>query len=222
MLKGIIMIFKFLKTTVICTTLILSSVAQAGLIRTTMDLTITGVTGSYSNVAVADVFKFSVEYNDEGTYMRWSETSWFCLSTHVPVPGVTCDESYDANRYKFFSDAVSNYTEMFDFTAMQTAGISTDLLYSRFMRARVFGWGDLQTWEMLRVGNGHALALSYERDGEMRIGYIDGNEIAKQSVVSFLTSNITRSKVEVPEPSTLAIFALGMIGLASRRFKKQS
>ena len=27
---------------------------------------------------------------------------------------------------------------------------------------------------------------------------------------------------QVPEPSTLAIFALGMIGLASRRFKKQS
>ena len=30
------------------------------------------------------------------------------------------------------------------------------------------------------------------------------------------------SSTEVPEPSTLAIFALGMIGLASRRFKKQS
>ena len=29
-------------------------------------------------------------------------------------------------------------------------------------------------------------------------------------------------KVDVPEPSTLAIFALGMMGLASRRFKKQS
>ena len=28
--------------------------------------------------------------------------------------------------------------------------------------------------------------------------------------------------IDVPEPSTLAIFALGMIGLASRRFKKQS
>jgi len=28
--------------------------------------------------------------------------------------------------------------------------------------------------------------------------------------------------VQVPEPSTLAIFALGIIGLASRRFKKQS
>ena len=33
---------------------------------------------------------------------------------------------------------------------------------------------------------------------------------------------LTRTVVHVPEPSTLAIFALGMIGLASRRFKKQS
>jgi hypothetical protein len=30
------------------------------------------------------------------------------------------------------------------------------------------------------------------------------------------------NQVDVPEPSTLAIFALGIIGLASRRFKKQS
>lgn len=31
-----------------------------------------------------------------------------------------------------------------------------------------------------------------------------------------------KQQTPVPEPSTLAIFALGMIGLASRRFKKQS
>jgi hypothetical protein len=39
------------------------------------------------------------------------------------------------------------------------------------------------------------------------------------------TVNVTLNGVDVsnvPEPSTLAIFALGMIGLASRRFKKQS
>ena len=34
--------------------------------------------------------------------------------------------------------------------------------------------------------------------------------------------NVTFGVTSVPEPSTLAIFALGMIGLASRRFKKQS
>ena len=43
--------------------------------------------------------------------------------------------------------------------------------------------------------------------------YISGG----QYDVRFLTAVTT-----VPEPTTLAIFALGMIGLASRRFKKQS
>ena len=38
--------------------------------------------------------------------------------------------------------------------------------------------------------------------------------------ISYTRSN--QSVAPVPEPSTLAIFALGMMGLASRRFKKQS
>jgi len=37
-------------------------------------------------------------------------------------------------------------------------------------------------------------------------------------VLSFSASEVSR---DVPEPSTLAIFALGIFGLASRRFKKQ-
>jgi hypothetical protein len=39
-----------------------------------------------------------------------------------------------------------------------------------------------------------------------------------ESPIGFL---LYRDNTEVPEPSTLAIFALGMIGLASRRFKKK-
>jgi hypothetical protein len=35
-------------------------------------------------------------------------------------------------------------------------------------------------------------------------------------------NNVSAKKVDVPEPTTLAIFALGMIGLASRRLKKKS
>jgi len=35
-----------------------------------------------------------------------------------------------------------------------------------------------------------------------------------------LYSGITQEAVEAPEPTTLAIFALGLMGLASRRFKK--
>lgn len=44
------------------------------------------------------------------------------------------------------------------------------------------------------------------------------SEHVPSNQAAFLTINTT----EVPEPSTLAIFALGMIGLTLRRFKKKS
>jgi hypothetical protein len=50
---------------------------------------------------------------------------------------------------------------------------------------------------------------------------IDKNTFAGLVVISD-GSTAWGADVEVPEPSTLAIFALGMVGLASRRFKKQS
>lgn len=42
------------------------------------------------------------------------------------------------------------------------------------------------------------------------------------SNINFLLYKDAPSNTSVPEPSTLAIFILGMIGLASRRFKKQA
>jgi len=50
--------------------------------------------------------------------------------------------------------------------------------------------------------------------------YIDVNAATQVHVAtgSFLVRSVIQ---KVPEPSTLAIFSLGMIGLASRRFKKQ-
>jgi hypothetical protein len=55
-------------------------------------------------------------------------------------------------------------------------------------------------------------------------GYYDiltgGNTIYSLNGKTSVASEIITASV--PEPSTLAIFALGMIGLASRRFKKQS
>lgn len=52
--------------------------------------------------------------------------------------------------------------------------------------------------------------------------------ISSQNSTDFLlrsavmTVDINENPASVPEPSTLAIFVLGMIGLASRRFKKKS
>ena len=68
--------------------------------------------------------------------------------------------------------------------------------------------------------------------GYMHAGSYETN-IQNQTGIGLYSSNVAGfvlvrdpnfedPNTDVPEPSTLAIFALGMIGLASRRFKKQS
>jgi hypothetical protein len=48
-----------------------------------------------------------------------------------------------------------------------------------------------------------------------------GNDGIGSSNSPYVKATYTYNSVAVPEPSTLAIFALGLMGLASRRFKKQ-
>lgn len=53
-------------------------------------------------------------------------------------------------------------------------------------------------------------------EGELKFSLYPG------SPAGIVIGEVTLNHSVVPEPSTLAIFALGMIGLASRRFKKKS
>ncbi|WP_259366878.1 PEP-CTERM sorting domain-containing protein [Colwellia sp. BRX8-7] len=68
-----------------------------------------------------------------------------------------------------------------------------------------------ETWLGLNV---------YRTSGDSQWTYTPTTGDARDSAM--LRLNVDYNTTEVPEPSTLAIFALGMIGLASRRFKKQS
>ena len=49
-----------------------------------------------------------------------------------------------------------------------------------------------------------------------------GTTLVTNNGVVFIAYERTGNSQEVPEPSTLAIFALGIMGLAARRFKKQA
>jgi hypothetical protein len=60
-----------------------------------------------------------------------------------------------------------------------------------------------------------------EKDGTIG-NIVDGSSTSASLQINALETFTFRPATEVPAPSTLAIFALGMIGLASRRFKKQS
>lgn len=67
------------------------------------------------------------------------------------------------------------------------------------------------------------IAGSYGLGNVVALGW-DWNDLhntTTQQLVNDITG-LSFGSTAVPEPSTLAIFALGMIGLASRRFKKQS
>jgi hypothetical protein len=54
-------------------------------------------------------------------------------------------------------------------------------------------------------------------DGGVGNAVLSGN-----ATLQYRYTSVPAPSTSVPEPSSLAIFALGMIGLASRRFKKQS
>jgi hypothetical protein len=55
------------------------------------------------------------------------------------------------------------------------------------------------------------------------IDSIDGSRWGDNPNVSYYSFALIRvHATDVPESSSLAIFALGMMGIASRRFKKQS
>jgi hypothetical protein len=66
---------------------------------------------------------------------------------------------------------------------------------------------------------GYMHAGSYETNIQNGIGHHNGNVAG---FVLVRDPNFVEPNTNVPEPSTLAIFVLGMIGLASCRFKKQS
>jgi hypothetical protein len=65
-------------------------------------------------------------------------------------------------------------------------------------------------------GTGYVILLSLDRI--FSLDYRGGTRLEFQPMVSSFVVGTT----DVPEPSTLAIFTLGLMGLASRRFKKKS
>jgi hypothetical protein len=224
--KGIHMKYKSLKTCAAVLLLLSCNLANAGLMVTNVDLTITGVSGNYSSVSVDDVFQFTAIYDDASTHMLNEDTKSLCLTTHVSSPGVNCASSHNPSSYNFFSNASLNFNMMFDTTALLNAN---GAFYDRHNHTR--------EWTYQTAANGYLYFNQYDdamtsgltsgnpasTSGYTNMYYIDVQGNAHQTQILFAQGQVsTHAYLDVPEPSTLAIFALGMIGLASRRFKKQS
>lgn len=140
-------------------------------------------------------------------------TIWVTLSTYSWYPDggdngytkISLSSGLDFNEVGFYIGSganvsqITNYFELWDDGALFYAGSITSV----------------PQWHYIGFeGGGFDTILI--RDGDIGSSFYDGtrNTLVVDKIE---TKNLIN---DVPEPSTLAIFALGVIGLASRRFNK--
>jgi len=119
-----------------------------------------------------------------------------------------------SNPFGLISNTNINDGEFHHYAVVNDAGKAVTTLY---IDGSIFGTAAYK----YRSNNEFTIGAASSGGGYGWHGKIDDVQIFDTSldlvgVQSLMVSN------EVPEPSTLAIFALGMIGLASRRLKKKS
>ena len=201
--------FKFLKAYFAAFIFSISSLAHSALIEWEYDINQYG-SNFNSTFASNDRFGFGFDENTDFTNIQASNLQMF----YYLIDGTRYDFN---NLYENLStDTTSRFT--FD-------GTSLSWNDSRFGPADGNNPGENWTW--LRSSGNQAWIVSgvnttfYFNDfGITRsANMISGNDGNRHDIYTAVSTNYV---VDVPEPSTLAIFALGMIGLASRRLKKQS
>lgn len=197
--------FKFLKTFALGFVLSMSSFANAGLINLNSGTgTVNGNSLDFAGLSIT----LSGGGRDVGAAFANSGGVYNSLDDSYPT----------ANDIVFsFDDLVDNVTFSFDPFGLSSSGRG-DLWVEVFN-----GLVSLGSQEVLD-GNFHTESLSsfgpmtsfvINNGCSTASGDTSCSWISEYNAVSFDT-------VSVPEPSTLAIFALGLMGFASRRFKKQS
>lgn len=224
--------FRFLQAVVVVLFLSISGIAKAGLIDIIdVDINNDGTNQGYT--LAAD--NYNIVWMDFGVYNGTSLSDMNALLTG----------SLTGWRYATYNESLTLFTTMFsDYLTSSTSyylstgsGDISDAIFSSAL-SDIIGVNDPVSWH---PGPGHIFTRSEggitngtDVLGRMSVGGFvstcggcgTGGSVYQTNANEGLDNNhswmIVKDVVDVPEPSTLAIFALGMMGLASRRFKKQS
>jgi hypothetical protein len=216
-----------IKKLIFSAVLLTSSFANAGIIYSGTIINDSGFHGSYASSHVNDQSGLSDTYvsgtTDYDTYASLNPTHTGSSSTS----GISGTGALDLGVQAAFIDFDFGMELMFtDFglwNDVDTQGIknfnvlvSNDVNFSTFTTLGLFtatiGFADpipLQQFDLLDTTGRYVRVDMLSTHGSTNINF--GEFIFGAS-----------SANAVPEPSTLAIFALGIMGFASRRFKKQS
>jgi hypothetical protein len=213
-IKESIMNIKMLKAAVVGLVLSVSGFANATLITTGSGTAVTSsdLNAYFDTLTPGDdltsytegglnIFAPGTHCCKNGTYYEsGGNNSWISISTttNSPMYGIEfLDDQWwriGSTGYMFWETSLNgNITD----SGMDFAVLTGD----------VIGFFDSNGFDMLRVG--------INNSPNQGLGYSQAIAIDNLSVQTSLSSQA------VPEPSTLAIFALGIMGLAARRFNKQ-
>jgi hypothetical protein len=214
---------KFLQAAVAGLILSVSSIANAGIID--IDFTIDGDTYS-------DPWTISNNSTDgvllESFVFDLRPIATYCYDTGL-VSG--CRGSTGPNFSPVSGDIETGFINAI--VTNEVGGLDfNDFLQINFFD---FGFGDTFSWSLdvdssasvSVYGNELIGSTVYAQmsDGNVYYGNLEtiaGNSDASRFVISHVSDKQLKDIIhDVPEPSTLAIFALGIMGLATRRFKKQ-
>ena len=161
--------------------------------------------------------------NFDGAFPEW-ESNWLGANSNLQnFYGVGQGRGNNPDGL-WIEDGLSNGVNIAEITFNSVFGITiTDFSID----TKAYGSGTLfEAFDMLGnsiisttlTSNGQYHNISFSTTNGLSIfkysnAYIEGN-------TSIDNVTVTTGNVSVPEPTSLAIFALGIIGLASRRFKK--
>jgi hypothetical protein len=202
---------KFLKGLVASFALAVSGLANAGLIIDN---------GTYTT--------------DTNTGLNWLDTSYTDGLSYGTVLGMVNGGSLDDWRIATTSEVLSllintldngdqllygegvfvNNSSLTPFASLvETMGGSPITSLDNWIAGRTLDFNQNQ-------GRQNIVQIGYTKDGQNH--YFRNGSWGTDAADVNLSTWIVRNTTEVPEPSTLAIFALSLMGLASRKFKKQA
>lgn len=165
-----------------------------------------GLVLSVSGFANAGIIAYDFEFQlNGGTYLTGSFTA-----EDLNLDNIIIDDELIGLSFYNASFSLDNYV----FNAAISDNFNFDINANEFLLGGDSFEGNGQRWNFGATGFGFTAGSACA--GLVLDGSFQGCDAVPATNIFQVVS-----VASVPEPSTLAIFALGIMGLASRRFKKQ-